>query len=231
MTIRYFNDLIQGSEEWHAARIGLLTASEVKLILTPTLKIANNEHTRAHVYEILAQRISQYVEPTFIGDDMLRGHDDEIYAKQAYAEHIAPVTETGFITNDKWGFTLGYSPDFLIGANGQAEVKSRRQKYQIQTIVEHVATGGASIPADYVLQVQTGLLVSEREWCDFISYCGGLRMVVIRVYPIPEIQAAILNAADDFEAKIAEKRRAYETAMASDAILIPTERREILEMF
>ena len=62
--IKYHDDLIQGSDEWHAARCGLLTASEVKLILTPTLKIANNDKTRAHVYEIAAQRITGYTEPS-----------------------------------------------------------------------------------------------------------------------------------------------------------------------
>ena len=45
MTIKYFPELIQGSDEWLAARIGILTASEVHKILTPTLKIADNEKT------------------------------------------------------------------------------------------------------------------------------------------------------------------------------------------
>jgi hypothetical protein len=39
-SIRYYPDLDQGSELWLKARCGLLTASEMKLILTPTLKIA-----------------------------------------------------------------------------------------------------------------------------------------------------------------------------------------------
>ena len=36
------NDFIQGDEAWLQARCGLLTASEMKLILTPTLKTADN---------------------------------------------------------------------------------------------------------------------------------------------------------------------------------------------
>ncbi len=72
--IKIHRDLIQGSDEWHQARLGILTASEVKYILTAnTLKPADNEKTRAHVWEIAAQRISQYVEPSYSGDDMLRG--------------------------------------------------------------------------------------------------------------------------------------------------------------
>jgi hypothetical protein len=116
--IRHFPNLIQGSEEWLAERCGLLTASEMKLILTPTLKIAANDKERAHLYELLAQRITGYVEPHYVSDDMLRGQLDEVEARNIYAKNYAPVTDIGFITNNKWGFTIGYSPDGLIGDDG-----------------------------------------------------------------------------------------------------------------
>ena len=230
--ITYFPDLIQGSEEWLAARRGILTASEMKLILTPTLKVANNDKTLAHLYELLAQRVSGFVEPTFIGDDMLRGMDDEVFARTAYMAQIADVQDMGFITNDKWGFTIGYSPDGMVGDDGLIEIKSRRQKFQVQTIIEHVATGSATIPADYIMQAQTGLLVSQRKWLDFISYHGGLPMVVIRVYPDEEIQTAIIEAASAFEASLHEKLTDYRAApTVQGARLIPTERRIVQEMF
>lgn len=229
MTITYHRDLIQGSEEWHAARCGLLTASEIKLILTPTLKIADNVKTRAHLWELAAQRISRYVEPSYIGDDMLRGWEDEITARKLYAEHFAPVEEVGFVTNDKWGFTLGYSPDGLAGDDGQIECKSRRQKFQIQTIVEHYESG--AIPEDYQMQVQTGLLVTGRKWCDLVSYSGGLPMVTMRVEADRTIQDAIIDAASKFEARINEVVADYHAALESDPTLIPTERRIEQEMF
>lgn len=229
--IRIYTDLIQGSDEWLAARCGLLTASEMKLIITPTLKVASNDKERAHLYELLAQRITGYVEPHYISDDMLRGQEDEWEAVRVYAENYAPVERVGFITNDKWGFTIGYSPDGLIGDDGLIECKSRRQKYQVQTIVENVLTDGAqTIPPEYAIQVQTGLLVSEREWTDFVSYSGGLPMAVIRCFPIPEVQDAILNAAAEFEARLAKKLVDYRAALESDARLIPTERRIEMEM-
>lgn len=225
MTITHHHDLIQGSDDWFAARRGLLTASEIRLILTPTLKIADNEKTRTHVWELAAQRISGHVEPTYIGDEMLRGQEDEILARELYSEHYAPVEEVGFITNDKWGFKIGCSPDGLIGDDGGLEVKSRRQKYQIQTIAEH------AMPDDFLLQVQTCLLVTGRAWWDFVSYSGGLEMVTIRILPDEKVQAAIVEAATAFEAKVAEKIAAYEGVRKSGARLIPTERRVDQEMF
>ncbi|MBP8296363.1 MAG: YqaJ viral recombinase family protein [Burkholderiales bacterium] len=216
---------MQGSDEWLAARCGLLTASEMKLIITPTLKAASNDKERAHLYELLAQRITRYVEPHYISDDMLRGRDDEIEARALYAQHYAPVEEVGFITRDFGGVvTIGYSPDGLVGADGLIECKSRRQKYQVQTIV------AGAMPDDYLMQVQTGLLVTGRAWCDFISYCGGLPMVPIRVYADARVQEAILDAAEGFEARLAEAHARYLAAITEHR-LIPTERRIEQEMF
>lgn len=226
MTITYHTDVIQGGDEWYAMRLGLLTASEMKLIITPGLKMASNDKERSHMYELLAQRITGYVEPSYVSDDMLRGKDEEIDARTAYSEKYAPVQEVGFVTNDRWGFTIGYSPDGLVGDDGQIEAKSRRQKFQIQTIIDGV------MDSDFVIQVQTGLLVTERAWCDFISYSGGLPMMTVRIYPDTRIQEAILEAATGFEARLAEKRRDYDALIKSPLRkLIPTERRIVQEMF
>jgi hypothetical protein len=227
--IKYHPELIQGSDEWLAARCGLLTASEVKLIITPTLKIASNDKEKRHLWELLSQRITKYVEPTYISDDMLRGKDDEILARALYAEKYAPVTDMGFITNDKFGFTLGFSPDGLVDEDGFIECKSRRQALQIETIVENVMED--TIPPEYVMQVQTGFIVSERTWCDLNSYSGGLHMATMRVHPIPEVMDAILNAAGEFERRLAKKMERYLEVIASKARLIPTERRIVQEMF
>jgi hypothetical protein len=222
-TVRIHHNLHQGTEEWLAARCGLLTASEMGLIITPsTLKAAKNEKERAHLYELLAQRVSGYVEPHFVSFDMMRGHEDEIEALALYAKHFAPTEAVGFVTNDKWGFTIGYSPDAFVGADGLVETKSRRQKYQIETFVVHVLA--ETIPADYVIQIQTGLLVTERSWCDLISYSGGLPLARIRAYPDPKIQSAIVEAAEGFETRLEEARAKYLEAIEK-AGNIPTVRR------
>lgn len=229
MSITYFRDMIQGSEEWAAARCGLLTASEMHLIVTPTLKAASNEKERAHLYELLAQRTTRYVEPSYISDSMLRGQDDEIEAVNLYSKTYAPVSEMGFITNDKWGFTIGYSPDGLVGDDGLVECKSRNQKLQIKTLVDYVSAD--AIDPDFMVQVQTGLMVSERQWCDLVSYCGGLPMATVRVFPDAKYQDAILSAATAFEERLAEKQKSLEAVLASKARLINTERKIYQEIY
>lgn len=216
MTITIHDEVFQGSEEWHALRCGLLTASEMKHIITPAkMQFAKNDKCRSHVYELAAQRITQYVEPQYISDAMLRGHDDEIRAAELYAEKYAPVTEVGFITRKIDDMVLGYSPDRLVGEDGSIEVKSRCQKYHAQTIIEN------EMPDEFKLQVQTGMMVSGRKWCDFISYCGGMPMFVKRIPADKEFQAQILMAAVEFEAKVNEVIEQYH---ANSKGLFPTER-------
>lgn len=224
MGIKYHTDLIQGSDEWLAARCGMLTASETKLILTPSLKPARNDKERNHLYELLAQRITKYVEPHYVSDDMLRGQEDEVEARILYDTYYGKVQDVGFITNDEFGFNIGFSPDGLIGDDGFLECKSRRQKFQVETIIE------GAMPFDYMLQVQTGYLVSGRRYCDFVSYSGGLPMVTIHVPPDYEMQDAIVAAATDFEARLLNAMERYHQAMHSDRRLIPTERRKEIEI-
>lgn len=222
--ITYHPDLIQGSDEWLQMRCGKLCASEMKLIITPTLKTANNDKTRAHAFELAFQRITNFVEPQYVSDSMLRGQEEEFYARQAYAEHHAKVDEVGFITNASLGFTIGYSPDGLVGDDGLIEIKSRAGKYQVQTIAED------AVPDDFMIQIQTALFVTGRKWLDFVSYCGGLPMFVKRVEPDPEYIEAIIAAATGFEERVADVVQQYHSTLAKQSKLIPTERREGCEI-
>lgn len=197
MGIIIHRDIDQGTDEWLELRRGILTASEMKLIITPNkLQFARNENCKAHVYELAAQRVTQYVEPHYTSDAMLRGHFDEEEARAYYQRKHADVETVGFITNDGFGFTLGYSPDGLVGEEGCIEIKSRCQKYQFQTVVE------GEMPTEFLLQIQTGLLVSGRQWCDFISYCGGMVLFVKRIHADKPMQEAILNASAACELEI-----------------------------
>ncbi len=225
MTITIHRDIDQGSELWLKLRCGKLCASEMKKIITgKTLKPANNGEAGAHAFELAFQRISGIVEPQYISDAMLRGQSDEIYARDAYAEHFAPVEEVAFIESSRWGFTIGYSPDGLVGADGLIEIKSRCGKYQVETIAQD------HVPDEYMIQLQTGLLVTGRQWIDFISYCGGLPIFVKRIEPYPEYQEAIVAAATAFEERVAEQIQEYHNTLARMAKVIPTERREEMEL-
>lgn len=223
--IQHFWELIQGTDAWLQARCGLLTASEMDRVLTPKLKIAENAASKLHMFDLMAQRLTEHLEPSYLSRDMLRGEFEEDRARELYSKHHAPVKTCGFVTNCRHGFTLGCSPDGFVGDDGMIEIKSRLDKYQAQTIVLHAMNEeGPSCPEEYMLQIQTGLLVTERKWCDFISICGGMPLVVVRVLPDPTYRAAILEAAGKFEARLLECLATYSKFVEDSAELIVPER-------
>jgi hypothetical protein len=207
MTLRIYENLEQGSDEWLQARCGILTASTVgQLITAKTVKVAANDYSRALTAQLVAERITGHVEPTFESYDMEQGHINEPIARDLYTEHYAYAYEVGFMTNVFNGYTLGYSPDGLVGDSGLIEIKSRQQKKHLQTIL------AGTVPLENMAQIQTGLLVTGRGWLDYISYCGGMPLWVHRVYPDPAWQEAIVAALTSFEQSAGQMIEAYQKA-------------------
>lgn len=220
MTLHIY-DHEQRSPEWYAARCGLVTASTVGKLLTPTLKVADNETSRALVASLAAERITGETEPSFMNDDMMRGVLHEPIARDRYAEvNEVEVNEVGFLVRDDWGFQLGASPDGLIGDDGGLEVKCPRAKTHILTIISD------KVPAHYLAQVQASLLVSGRKWWDYVSFCAGLPLWTKRVYPDPAWQEAIVAAVAAFEERVADLTSNYLTRAAD----LPTTERVDLEL-
>lgn len=221
MTLTIHDDLLQGSDEWHDQRRGIVTASMVGRLLTTTGKVASNDTSRALTAQLVAERITGWTDPVYVSDDMLRGTEDEPRAVAVYAEHYAPVEHVGFMVRDDWGFQIGYSPDGLVGDDGLIEVKSRRPKKQLTTILED------AVPAENMAQLQAGLLVSGREWIDYVSFCSGMPLYVRRVTPDQSWFQAILAAVEAFEEAAAEMVAAYELQTHD---MPPTERVVEMEM-
>lgn len=222
MSLHEMPDLIQGSDEWLDQRRGIVTASVVgQLVTAKAVKPAANDTSRALTALLVAERIAGWTDPVYVNDDMLRGTMDEPVARGIYAEHHAPVAETGFMVRDDWGYPIGYSPDGLVGDDGLLEVKSRRAKKHLATILAD------AVPAENMAQIQAGLLVSGREWCDYVSYCGGMPLWVKRVEPDPRWFDAITEAVQIFENTAAEMVSTYQAAVAG---LPATERTIYAEM-
>jgi hypothetical protein len=223
MTLIELPDLIQGSDEWLDQRRGIVTASVVGKLITPsTVKPASNDYSRALTAQLVAERITGYTDPTYVSDDMLRGHEDEPRAIEKYEKHYKrTVATTGFLVRDDWGFRIGYSPDGLVGDDGLVEVKAPRAKKHLTTILS------GEVPPEHMAQLQCGLLVSGRKWIDYVSYCGGMPMYVCRVDPDERWFTAIVDAVALFEQNAAQMIADYHAATEG---LAPTERAAEMEM-
>lgn len=202
-----YAELTQGSDEWLEARRGLVTASVVGKLLTPTLKVAANDTSRALTLTLFAERITGQIEDVFVSADMERGTDDEPFARDLYAEHHAPVTQVGFMRRDFAGYSVGWSPDGLVSTDGAIEIKSRKPVKQINTILND------EVPTENMAQLQAALLVSGRDWIDYVSYAEGLPLYVKRVEPQQDWFDAITCAAEDLEANIVDLTARYNAAI------------------
>ena len=203
----YHHDIEQGTDEWHALRRGKITASAVGRLITATGKPAANDTSRAQLLQLLAERITGESEASFYGDDMARGHLLEPLARDLYAKHHSPVNECGFVTRTfDSGLVLGYSPDGLVGNDGLIEIKSPRQKNHLKAMLAD------KVPAEYVPQVQLGLAVTGRAWCDFISYAPGLPLFVRRCVPDPTVIAQLIAAAEAAELELKRLMELYSAA-------------------
>jgi len=180
------------------------------------LEPASNDYSRSLTMRLAAERITGWTELSYINDEVIRGIEDEPLARAKYNKHYAEVAEVGFITEDRWGFTIGYSPDGLVGDNGLIEVKSCRPKRHLATIL------AGHPPIETMAQLQCGLLVSGREWIDYVSFCGGMPMFVKRVYPQQVWFDVIVAAVAAFEANVTEMLRIYDESIVG---LHLTERR------
>lgn len=196
MSVIVLDKVQQGSDEWYDQRRGMVTASVVKELVTPTLKIAANMASRSLANKLVAERITGYTEPEYLSSEMIRGMQDEPLAREWYVLNRnkgKPVTVPGFIIRDNGRFPIGYSPDGVVSKAGLIEIKSREQKHHLATILAD------EVPGEFMAQIQTGMLVSGARWCDFVSWCGGMPPHVIRVKPDLAWRQAIRAAVAQFE--------------------------------
>lgn len=256
MTLHTMADLIQGTEEWMAARRGIVTASTVGRLVTygppeavsvacptcearpnnpcvskarkeptaiksvhpargehaagrpPVFEVADNETSRGLTAALIAERITGWTEDVPMTSDMWRGREAEPYARDVYSRHRAPVTEIGFMVREEDGWTLGYSPDGLVGDDGLIEIKAPRAKTHLRTILDD------EVPAFYMPQLQGGLLVSGRAWIDYVSYVGGMPLYTKRVTPDVDWFEAITAACIAFEATATQTVAEYRERVA-----------------
>lgn len=173
-----FLECQQGTPEWFAARCGKVTASEfanaISLCSRTSGKRKPGDPTAAaerYAADLAIERIhgQPYGEPvkTWV---LERGHEMEFRARMAYeARTRAYVTEAGICVTDDSLF--GYSTDGLVESDGLIEVKA---PIDGSKIVSMWATGDTS---EYDHQMQGGMWITGRRWCDFLMFVPELANV------------------------------------------------------
>ena len=162
----------QRTTRWYEARKARPTASAFDKIITT--KGEPSKSAKKYMYQLAGEFVSGVTLESFQSEAMTRGIELEAEAREFYElTHSVEVRQVAFCLTDN--NLSGCSPDGLVGEDGMIEIKCPL----VQTHVEYMLNN--KLPTAYFQQVQGQLWVTDRKWCDFISYYPGLKPLIVRV--------------------------------------------------
>lgn len=169
------DEVKQGTDEWLQLRAGKVTGTDAYSLIRGK-----------SIEEILDTKSHSHFKGNYY---TRRGHILEDEAKEIYTQAYEKVENAGFITNDKYP-QAGYSPDGLVGEDGLVECKAFQPARHLKVY--------KNLDASILAQIQFGLFVSERKWCDLILYNPDMPEVeqcflTKRIYPFEETQKIFEN--------------------------------------
>ncbi|MDR5784097.1 YqaJ viral recombinase family protein [Caballeronia sp. LZ065] len=186
----------QRTDAWREARAGKLTASRfIDAIAMSKVepgdmyksgprkgqpKIAESLAPREkYKREVAFERLAGMPRHEISGHALRYGSEVEQFAREAYELHTGNIAvEAQFVCHPDYDF-IGASPDFLVDSDGGGEMKCPMDEGV------HIGTWLEGVPLDHIPQIQGGMLVTGRQWWDFVSYdprqCDRLRLYVQRI--------------------------------------------------
>ena len=183
MTIHRFK---QYSKEWWDAHQGRPSASNFGKIITPA-KADFSKSAVEYCYELIAElydpnygMVEDYVTAAMRNGTVMEPESRRFYEM----ERDCDVEQVGLCESDCGRFIC--SPDSLVGDDGVLELKNPAYKTQIKYLIQN------KLPDEHKVQCYGHLLVTKRNWCDFLSYCPRLPPLLVRIEP------------DEFTLKLAE---------------------------
>lgn len=180
----------QRSDDWLQARRGRVTASMINAVLAGQNTKSRRNYIQSLILDLEGIDDFRDSAPYF---DL--GRKFEPYAIGWYQDECRRrVTNTGFVLHDTYNW-LGASPDGLVGRVGMVEAKFR---VSLRTFHDACIK---PITRAYEYQMQAGMWVCNRKWCDYLNYWrsvdgkkeqGHVRRVLRDEAKIKEIEGAAL---------------------------------------
>lgn len=200
--------MMQGTPEWLTLRAGKFTGSRFADLMAVTR--SGPSASRANLIVAVALEIlTGEPEQTYQNDAMRRGTELEPFARGAYEAHTGELVEqVAFVTHPTMPY-VGVSPDGLLGDDGLIEIKCPASQ------AKHLAALRDGAHAnEYRWQIQGQLWVTDRQWCDAVSYDPrfpeGLQLAIRRVErdekAIKDLQDACIAGHVEVQAIVAELR-------------------------
>ncbi|MBX4336480.1 lambda exonuclease family protein [Bartonella raoultii] len=168
-------DCLQGTDEWHQARRGVITASLFEMVMARKKQGQKTAKYQSVMMKLAGERITGKIVEEGTTLAMRRGTELEPTARKLYGTHMQ--TEPQYI-----GFVLaddrmkGFSPDAFIETNGLLEIKTKKPEILIPYFYQK------SFPQEHKAQCQGGLWIAQREWVDLMLYWPNMPPLIKRAY-------------------------------------------------
>lgn len=174
------SEIIQGSPEWHALRLGNATGSNFDACLAKGKGLAEATTRRNYRIRLALERITgKSHESGFKSTHMDTGTEREPFARMAYEGQTGAIVEEVPYIPHKF-LRAGVSPDGLVGSDGMVEIKCPSPAVHW----EYLQLDGQP-PSEYRAQIMGQMWVTGRQWVDFVSYSpdfpDALQLRVTRV--------------------------------------------------
>jgi putative phage-type endonuclease len=206
-------DVVQGSPEWHALRLGRVTASRVADVVART-KAGYGASRANYMAELLTERLTGVPQDIYVSAAMQWGKDHEEEARTAYEFHTDRAVELVGFVNHPTIQLAGASPDGLVESHGLIEMKCPNTATHIDTLVNR------RHPSRYTAQIQFQLACTGRTWCDFISFDPRvperMRLFICRV---PRDPVFISDLEREVEKFLVESDAKYKQLIARYGVL------------
>lgn len=170
----------QGSETWFQLRSGVCTASRFSEARSKLSRASKNGSAGdpsgdalTYAWSVAIERINgKSIDLQFATPAMRRGTELEPHARLAYELQTGLLaSESGIAITDCGKFA--YSTDGLCGDDGLIEIKCPAAPQKIGAIWSNPEEADA----EYIDQIQGGMWVTGRQWCDLVVYCPWLESV------------------------------------------------------
>lgn len=152
------HDCIQGTPQWHALRLGKLTASHAQAIATQSKGLETLCRKLAYEFFTGAR------EEGYKNAAMQLGNDDEAIARSAYELETGLIVEqVGFVEYNDF---VGFSPDGLIPEKSMGlELKRQNQERHGDLLI-----GISEFDSGYIWQCRMGILIMGYDVWSLCSY-------------------------------------------------------------
>lgn len=151
----------QGSESWKEIRLAVVTASHFKDVLNA------KTGRMTYMWVKITEKQQNLYKPTHQSAAMKNGVENEQYARKFYEDKFGVTVERiGFI---RWG-QVGCSPDGLVSDEGIIEIKCSEGRSHYELMLKNESRKEKKVPTTHIPQIQGNLWITDRKWCDYISY-------------------------------------------------------------